>query len=84
MEKIALSLILESHNKNSGPDFFNARIKIGETVWAGNIEIHIKSSDWYAHKHQNDSAYENIILHIVFEHNENIYRSDKELFRYLS
>lgn len=68
-----------SHNKNSGPDFFNARIKIGETVWAGNVEIHIKSSDWYAHKHQNDSAYENIILHIVFDHNENIYRSDKEL-----
>lgn len=67
------------HNKDAGPDFFNAKIKIGNTIWAGNVEIHVKSSDWYAHNHQNNCAYENIILHVVFENNENIYRSNKEL-----
>ena len=56
-----------SHNFDSGPDFFNARIKINNTVWAGNVEIHILSSDWYLHKHQLDKAYDNIVLHVVFE-----------------
>jgi hypothetical protein len=55
------------HNTNAGPDFLNARIKIGETVWAGNIEIHIRSSDWEKHQHQNDKAYENLILHVVYD-----------------
>lgn len=55
-------------NHDSGPDFFNARIKIGETIWAGNIEIHVKTSDWYKHGHQHDKAYKNIILHVVYEH----------------
>ena len=53
-------------NKTSGPDFFNARIKIGSTTWAGNIEIHVNTSDWFKHGHQNDAAYQNIILHLVF------------------
>lgn len=52
-------------NYDSGPDFFNARIKIGETTWAGNIEIHQKSSHWYLHHHDTDAAYENVILHVV-------------------
>jgi hypothetical protein len=52
-------------NSDSGPDFFNAKIKIGETVWAGNVEIHKKSSDWQKHNHQNDMAYDSVILHIV-------------------
>ncbi len=63
---------LEIHNPgiqnfDSGPDFTNAKIKIGDTLWAGNVEIHVKASDWYAHKHQNDKAYNNVILHVVFD-----------------
>lgn len=53
------------HNKDSGPDFFNAQIKIENTIWAGNVEIHVHSSDWLKHKHQNDMAYNNVILHVV-------------------
>lgn len=60
------------HNSNAGPDFFNARIKIGDTIWAGNIEIHIKTSDWYAHRHHLDKAYENVILHVVWQHDKTV------------
>jgi len=52
-------------NTDSGPDFFNAKIKIGDTLWAGNIEIHKKASDWEKHNHTGDKAYENVILHVV-------------------
>jgi hypothetical protein len=56
-----------SYNTNAGPDFFNAKIKIGETLWAGNVEIHVKSSDYIKHQHHQDKAYQNIILHVVYE-----------------
>jgi hypothetical protein len=55
-------------NNDSGPDFFDGRIKIGNTIWAGNVEIHVRSSDWYKHRHQQDSAFSNVILHVVFIH----------------
>jgi len=64
------------HNLLSGPDFFNAKLIIGDQTWAGNVEIHIKSSDWYAHHHEVDTAYDNVILHVVWEHDVEIYRKD--------
>ncbi|WP_281226538.1 DUF2851 family protein [Flavobacterium aquiphilum] len=60
----------------AGPDFFNAQITIGNQKWAGNVEIHIKSSDWYLHHHEKDSNYENVILHVVWEHDSEIYRNN--------
>lgn len=57
----------------SGPDFFNAQIIIGKQKWAGNVEIHLKSSDWYVHGHEKDAAYENVILHVVWEHDTEIF-----------
>ena len=54
-------------NTNSGPDFLEARIQIGDKLWAGHVEIHVKSSDWNRHGHQTDKAYKNVILHVVYE-----------------
>ncbi len=54
-------------NTNSGPDFLEAKIQIGDKLWAGHVEIHVKSSDWNRHGHQTDKAYKNVILHVVYE-----------------
>jgi hypothetical protein len=65
-------------NKNSGPDFYNAKIKIGDTVWAGTVEIHCKASEWNSHKHQGDKAYDNVVLHVVEHADAAIQRSTGE------
>ncbi|MCK4569745.1 MAG: DUF2851 family protein, partial [Bacteroidales bacterium] len=55
------------HNNDSGPDFLYGRIRIGNTLWAGNVEIHVRASDWYRHQHNLDEAYNSVILHVVAE-----------------
>ena len=62
--------------QQTGPDFFNAQIHINQQKWAGNIEIHVKSSDWYLHHHEKDSNYDSVILHVVWEHDAPIFRND--------
>ncbi len=66
-----------THNLNSGPDFFNAQLTIGGQFWAGTLEVHCKSSDWYAHHHETDTAYDSVILHVVWEHDVEVFRSDR-------
>lgn len=65
-----------SHNQLSGPDFFNAKVELNGQLWAGNVEIHIKSSDWYAHNHQEDTNYDNVILHVVWDDDVSVFRKD--------
>ena len=67
------------HNTDSGPDFFNAKLQIGDVYWAGNVEIHIHSSDWYLHKHQYDKAYDNVVLHVVYNYDKPVIRSSGEI-----
>jgi len=64
------------HNTDAGPDFFNAKIRIGETLWAGNVEIHTRSTDWHRHSHHSDMAYNSVILHVVSEVDGEIFRAD--------
>ncbi|MDB5121697.1 MAG: hypothetical protein JWN56_2915 [Sphingobacteriales bacterium] len=64
------------HNSHAGPDFENSKIKIGETLWVGNVEVHLISSDWIIHKHHTDEAYDNVILHVVYKHTQDIFRTN--------
>ena len=64
------------YSQLAGPDFFNGQIIIENQKWAGNIEIHIKSSDWYLHNHEKDENYDSVILHVVWEHDTPIFRKD--------
>jgi len=58
------------HNKNAGPDFLNAKIKIGSTLWAGSVEVHFDSSFWKKHHHSDDFNYQNVILQVVYKYTE--------------
>lgn len=66
-------------NKHAGPDFNQSKLCIGDRTWIGDVEIHLKSSDWLLHGHQDDPAYEAVILHVVYEHDQVIYRKDGSL-----
>jgi len=64
------------NNTDAGPDFFNAKIRIGETLWAGNVEIHTCSTEWFRHNHQWDKTYDSVILHVVLKADSEVYRRD--------
>lgn len=68
-----------SINTDSGPDFFNAKIEIDGNLWVGNVEIHMRASDWKRHKHDKDKAYDSVILHVVEKDDAPVYRSNREL-----
>jgi hypothetical protein len=76
--KNKLITIIDSgiHNHDSGPDFFNAQLRINDQIWAGNVELHLKSSDWFAHHHEKDRAYDNVILHVVWQDDVEVHRQD--------
>lgn len=65
------------YTKGAGADFFNAQLIIDDLRWAGNVEIHLNSSDWYLHNHHNDSNYNNVILHVVWNHDVEVYHKDQ-------
>jgi len=60
-------------NAHAGPDFFNAHVQINDTLWVGNVELHVRSSDWFAHKHQTDKNYDNVVLHVVWQDDVPVY-----------
>ena len=63
-------------NRNDGPDFFNAKVKMGGTLWVGNVEIHTASSDWYAHGHDTDKRYDSVVLHVAAMVDRPVTRTD--------
>jgi hypothetical protein len=73
-------IILKSgiQNKNSGPDFLNAQLKIDNQLWAGNVEMHVKSSDWYLHNHEEDTNFDAVILHVVWENDAVVFMKNNK------
>ncbi len=65
-------------NDHDGPDFLEAQVKIAGVLWAGHVEIHLRSSDWYAHGHYQDPRYDQVVLHVVAEHDDTVRRSNGE------
>lgn len=65
-------------NLNAGPDFLNAKLVINNQLWAGNVEIHLNSSDWYTHNHEIDENYDSVILHVVWEHTVEVFRKSNQ------
>jgi len=66
-------------NTGSGPDFFNASIRIDNVVWYGSVEIHCTSSEWFEHKHHIDPAYDNVVLHVVVQHDREVQKSNGDI-----
>lgn len=73
-----------NRNTQEGPDFFNAQVQIADTTWAGNIEIHVKASDWLKHQHQTNKAYQNVVLHVVWEADTSITNQQGQLIACLA
>ena len=67
------------HNTDAGPDFFNAKVKIGSTIWVGNVEMHIQAEDWYAHEHDKNPVYDTVILHVSLQSHCEVKNSRGEL-----
>ncbi len=71
-------LSVGEHNRDAGPDFSHAQVRIGHQVWVGNVEIHVRASDWRRHRHHQDPAYNNVVLHVVRDNDEPTYNARGE------
>lgn len=69
---------LGQKNHNAGPDFLQAKLRIGNQIWAGSVEIHVNSSDWRKHNHSADDAYKSVVLHVVYNHDEEVFLNENE------
>lgn len=78
-ETFSVIYVGDYNETESGPDFFNAQIKIDGILWSGNVELHIRSSDWIRHGHQHDLAYDNVILHVVYKHDAEVLQHERKL-----
>ena len=70
-DNVSLSILkLGTHNFDAGPDFTNSHIRLDKLDWHGDVELHVKSSDWFRHNHQHNERYNSVILHVVWEYDE--------------